>query len=92
MADILIDAPLEGVKRLTLNRPEAMNAFTFAMYREFVAILEDIRLDPKVRVVILTATGPWLLHRARPEGGRRSPTGSIRRRPSPTARNTPWRS
>lgn len=55
--NILIDEPLEGVKRLTLNRPEAMNAFTFAMYRELIAILEDIRLDPSVRVVILTANG-----------------------------------
>nr|WP_314437246.1 enoyl-CoA hydratase-related protein [uncultured Brevundimonas sp.] len=57
MADILVDEPQPGVKRLTLNRPEAMNAFTFAMYRELIALLEDIRLDPKVRVVILTATG-----------------------------------
>ncbi|KHK89165.1 enoyl-CoA hydratase-related protein [Novosphingobium malaysiense] len=58
MADnILIDEPVEGVKRLTLNRPEAMNAFTNAMYLEFIAILEDIKYDPDCRVVILTGNG-----------------------------------
>lgn len=55
--DILIDEPLEGVKRLTLNRPDAMNAFTFSMYTEFLDVLEGIRFDPKTRVVILTGTG-----------------------------------
>ncbi len=55
--NILIDEPVEGVKRLTLNRPDAMNAFTNAMYLEFVEILEGIKYDPGVRVVILTGTG-----------------------------------
>lgn len=55
--NILIDEPGKGVKRLTLNRPDAMNSFTFAMYQELIDILQDIRLDPQVRVVILTGTG-----------------------------------
>ncbi|MGB8364209.1 MAG: enoyl-CoA hydratase-related protein [Rhizomicrobium sp.] len=55
--DFLIDEPTEGVKRITLNRPESMNAFTFAMYAEFVDILNGLKFDPKIRVVILTGTG-----------------------------------
>ncbi|MBH9822394.1 enoyl-CoA hydratase, partial [Clostridioides difficile] len=48
--DFLIDEPVEGVKRITLNRPEAMNAFTFAMYQAFIDLLTAIKFDPKVRV------------------------------------------
>src|SRR6266478_4417620 len=55
--DILIDEPISGVRRLTLNRPEALNAFTFAMYRSLLSIFEDIRADPDVRVVVLTGSG-----------------------------------
>jgi len=55
--NILIDEPIEGVRRMTLNRPDSMNAFTFPMYTEFLDALETVRFDPKVRVVILTGTG-----------------------------------
>ncbi|MFV0643546.1 MAG: enoyl-CoA hydratase-related protein [Sphingomonadaceae bacterium] len=55
--NILIDEPVKGVRRLTLNRPDARNAFTNAMYLEFADILNDIRFDPDVRVVILTGNG-----------------------------------
>ena len=57
MTDILIDQPLPGVKRLTLNRPEALNAFTFPMYSEFIGILQALRHDSATRVVILTGNG-----------------------------------
>ncbi len=55
--NFLIDDPVEGVRRITINRPESMNAFTFPMYRELLDLLEVIKYDPRVRVVILTATG-----------------------------------
>lgn len=55
--DFLIDDPIEGVRRITLNRPDAMNSFTNPMYAEFVDILKGIKFDPKTRVVILTGTG-----------------------------------
>ncbi|GGZ11131.1 enoyl-CoA hydratase-related protein [Novosphingobium colocasiae] len=55
--DFLIDEPIDGVRRITINRPEAMNAFTYPMYQELLAILEDIKFNPRVRAVILTATG-----------------------------------
>ena len=54
---ILIDEPAEGVKRITLNRPEALNAFTFPMYEAFIAALEGMRHDPAVRVIVLTGAG-----------------------------------
>lgn len=53
----LIDAPIAGVKRITINRPDAMNAFTFGMYKQFVDILTAIKYEPQTRVVILTAAG-----------------------------------
>lgn len=55
--DFLVDEPAEGIRRITINRPESMNAFTFPMYRQLLDMLEAIKYDPHVRVVILTATG-----------------------------------
>jgi enoyl-CoA hydratase len=57
MADILVDQPQEGLKRLTLNRPQQLNAFTYAMYSELIAILQGLRHDSRTRVVILTGSG-----------------------------------
>ncbi|MBB4614212.1 enoyl-CoA hydratase/isomerase family protein [Novosphingobium taihuense] len=54
---ILLDSPEEGVCRITLNRPEVLNAFTWPMYEALLDALADIRRDPATRVVILTATG-----------------------------------
>lgn len=55
--NFLVDEPIAGVRRITINRPDSMNAFTFPMYRELLDMLEAIRFDPTVRVVIFTATG-----------------------------------
>ena|SRR6218665_386519 len=57
MTDILRDAPIEGVCRLTLNRPDALNSLTFAMYEELIDQLESVRYDHDVRVVVLTGAG-----------------------------------
>lgn len=54
---ILIDEPIPGVRRLTLNRPETLNAFTFEMYEALLGALADVRSDPTVRVVVLTGAG-----------------------------------
>lgn len=54
---ILIDTPEEGVRRLTLNRPEALNAFSWEMYRALLDALSDIAADSDVRSVILTGSG-----------------------------------
>ena len=57
MSDILVEDIHEGVKRLTLNRPEQLNSFTFAMYSELIELLKKLRYDSKTRVVILTGSG-----------------------------------
>lgn len=57
MSDIEQDMPAPGVCRLTLNRPNALNAFTYSMYEALIATLEAIRFDPDIRVVILTGAG-----------------------------------
>jgi enoyl-CoA hydratase len=57
MPDILCDRTPEGVVTLTLNRPDALNAFSFAMYQELIALLEGLRHDATARVVILTGAG-----------------------------------
>jgi enoyl-CoA hydratase len=57
MSDILSTHDDQGVLTLTLNRPDALNAFTFAMYEELIGILEGLRHDSHTRVVILTGAG-----------------------------------
>lgn len=57
MSDILRDTPVEGVCRLTFNRPEALNTLNYAMYAELIDHLESVRYDHDVRVVILTGSG-----------------------------------
>ena len=52
-----VDNPGEGVLRLTLNRPDSLNAFTFDMVETFIAALEKVRFDLSVRVVIITGAG-----------------------------------
>lgn len=47
----------EGIATITLNRPEALNAFSKEVVSELLQALEDIRSDESVRVVILTGAG-----------------------------------
>ncbi len=47
----------DQVTILTLNRPEVMNSFNFAMLRELKERAEAIQFDPQVRVVIITGAG-----------------------------------
>jgi enoyl-CoA hydratase/carnithine racemase len=42
---------------VTLNRPEKLNAITHPMLQRLHSIIEEIRRDDNVRVVILTGTG-----------------------------------
>jgi enoyl-CoA hydratase/carnithine racemase len=43
---------------ITLNRPERRNALSLPLMRELTATLEQVSRDPRVRAVILRATGP----------------------------------
>jgi enoyl-CoA hydratase len=57
MSNIERDILAEGVCRLTLNRPDTLNALSYAMYQELIERLEAIRFDSAIRVVILTGAG-----------------------------------
>lgn len=46
-----------GIAWITLNRPEAANAFSKQMLYDLQEAVADIRHDPDVRVVILTGSG-----------------------------------
>jgi 2-(1,2-epoxy-1,2-dihydrophenyl)acetyl-CoA isomerase len=47
----------DGVLTLTLNRPDALNAFTVEMKEELLAALKDAGRDHSVRVLVLTGAG-----------------------------------
>ncbi len=52
------DKPLDGVARISLNRPEALNAINMAMRDELWTYIQAARLDPDVRVLIFRGEGP----------------------------------
>jgi len=47
----------ERIATITLNRPEALNAFNKDVVEEILKALEDAKNDEKIRVVILTGAG-----------------------------------
>ncbi|QDL38683.1 enoyl-CoA hydratase/isomerase family protein [Rhodoferax sediminis] len=47
----------QGIATITLNRPEKLNAFTDEMLETWLAVLEDARTNPEVRVIVMTGTG-----------------------------------
>ena len=47
----------DGVARITLDRPEALNSLTVAMKQGLLAALQQARADEAVRAVILTGAG-----------------------------------
>lgn len=49
-----VDGPVATV---TLNRPDRLNAFTVRMQREFVAALDEVDADDRVRALIVTGAG-----------------------------------
>ncbi len=49
--------PLEGVALITLNRPRALNALSFALLTDLGRLLEALDQDPDVRAIVITGTG-----------------------------------
>ena len=47
----------ERVLRLTMNRPEALNAFNARMHEEMSRLFTEIDMDPETDVVVLTGAG-----------------------------------
>jgi enoyl-CoA hydratase len=47
----------DGIGRITFNRPQARNAFTFRMYEQLAEICQQAENDPSVKVLLLTGAG-----------------------------------
>jgi enoyl-CoA hydratase/carnithine racemase len=47
----------DGIARLTLNRPHVLNALTFEIYGQLRDLLEALRSDDAVKVLVLTGEG-----------------------------------
>src|SRR5499433_3781937 len=47
----------EGIGRITFNRPQARNAFTFAMYERIAAICDEANRDRAIKVLVLQGAG-----------------------------------
>src|SRR5258708_34269066 len=47
----------DGIGRITFNRPQARNAFTFAMYERLAAICERANTDRSIKVLLLRGAG-----------------------------------
>ena len=54
--DLLFDLR-DGIGRVTFNRPQARNAFTFAMYERLAQICEQANNDRSIKVLVLTGAG-----------------------------------
>jgi len=54
---ILLTAEKDGILTLTLNRPDVMNAFNFALLHALREQIETVRFRPDVRVLIITGAG-----------------------------------
>jgi len=55
--DLVLKDVKDQVMVLTLNRPDVMNSFNFAMLRALKQAVDSVRFDTGVRVVIITGAG-----------------------------------
>lgn len=57
MSDTVLSTRAGGIATLTLNRPEKLNAINYELADRLLSILDDLEIDPDVRVVVLTGAG-----------------------------------
>jgi enoyl-CoA hydratase len=57
MDPVVVDLPRPGVTRITLNRPDKLNAMTTELVQQLHRALDDVAVDPSCRVVVLTGAG-----------------------------------
>ena len=55
---LLIDDPVPGVRRLTMNRPEKRNSLIHPLRGAILSALRDADMDPDVKVSIIRGSGP----------------------------------
>ena len=56
-ADHILFERHDGIGKVTFNRPQARNAFTFAMYERLAAICEEANGDRSLKVLVLQGAG-----------------------------------
>jgi enoyl-CoA hydratase len=56
-SEVLLDSPELGVCRITLNRPERLNAMNGQLVQQLHQALDEVATDNACRVVILTGAG-----------------------------------
>jgi enoyl-CoA hydratase/carnithine racemase len=54
---VLLTEEHDGIAMLTLNRPEVMNSFDFALLHALKEQIEALKFNKKIRVVIITGAG-----------------------------------
>lgn len=63
----------EGIATLTLNRPQALNALTFALMGEVLTALGEVNSNPDIAALVITGAGRGFCSgqdlRSRPEPG-----------------------
>jgi naphthoate synthase len=83
--DLLFERVEDGIAKITINRPEARNAFRPQTIMELIDAFELSRGDPSIGVVILTGQGPDAfcsgadikIGHAGYVGGKSAPAGNI---------------
>ena len=80
----------DGVDRVTLNRPESLNALDPSLIDALNAYFETLQRNRSTRVVVLKGAGQNVLRRARPQacdGAPRWAAGAARRHRSSWTRS-----
>jgi enoyl-CoA hydratase/carnithine racemase len=54
---LICDSPRPAVARITLNRPDKLNAYTFTMTQELLAAIAAFRDDDDLRALVVTGAG-----------------------------------
>lgn len=86
MSDVPVQfATVDGILRITLDRPSQKNSLTPVSVRAIVEALERAAADDSLRAILLGSSGPDFcsgadLVAANPDGGERPRVGSLQRR------------
>jgi len=54
--NILVEKHNDGVALITLNRPKALNALCYAMYKELHEAMTELDTDMDVKAIVLTGS------------------------------------
>jgi enoyl-CoA hydratase len=55
--DVRVERPREGIARVTLDRPDRLNALSWPMVDEYLATFDALGADATLRAIVLTGAG-----------------------------------